>query len=190
MAQLLNWSLISVIGLFICLPWLGILLVPLVLLLSGPVGFAIWLWLRRGSQLKMAKKRKVLVVDDDPVSVAPVVQILSKRNAEVSFTESGLCALKMLEDQLFDFLVLDFALPDIDGTRILEEASGANNSFSPYRHRQTPVYFHTSSPEKVRELPLAHVNDFFVKEVIRKGASLAQLRDSFEPEFHRLGSGL
>lgn len=183
MTQVLGWSLIGLLALLICVPWAGIVLIPLLLMAGSPFGMLIWFLQSREARPSEARKTRVLVVDDDVVSVTPVLQLLEKRNAEISYAESGLAALRLLRGSSFDFLVLDYSLPDMDGEKILDIAWDAATAGRTER-RPVPVYFHTSSPEKVHTRSRTAEAGYLVKEVFQKGVSLSHMRESFDQEFN------
>ncbi|TFW19497.1 response regulator [Massilia arenosa] len=61
----------------------------------------------------------ILVVDDEPDSLAVVEQVLATAGARVSTARSAPEALAMLEHRLPDLLVSDIAMPDIDGLEMV-----------------------------------------------------------------------
>jgi CheY-like chemotaxis protein len=63
---------------------------------------------------------KILVVDDEPVSLMLLDTILSRSNFSVSTASSGQDALKQLNDKPFDLMILDLLMPDMDGLTLLE----------------------------------------------------------------------
>ena len=66
---------------------------------------------------------KVLIVDDDPLCVTLCKRYLSRdgsSNFDVKSESSGIAALERVEAEDFDCLVLDYYLPDINGTEVLE----------------------------------------------------------------------
>ena len=60
------------------------------------------------------KKSRVLVVDDDPISLFTLEHLLQP-HYEVAVAEIGAAALGLIEAQSFDLIILDVILPDIDG---------------------------------------------------------------------------
>lgn len=181
MAHVVGWSLIGLLALLIFIPWAGIVIVPMLLILGSPFGMLIWYLQSRDSLAVVTRKTRVLVVDDDAISVAPVLQLLAKRDAEVSYVGSGLAALSLLKKKSFDFLVLDHSLPDMDGEKILKEVVET----LPADRREVrcvPVFFHTSSPEKVHFTSAIMEGGFQIKQVFRKGVSLSLMRESFDHE--------
>ena len=63
---------------------------------------------------------KILVVDDEPVSLMLLDTILSRSNFSVSTAASGQDALNQLNKEPFDLMILDLLMPDMDGLTLLE----------------------------------------------------------------------
>ncbi len=65
---------------------------------------------------------KILVVDDE-LSVRLVIQcLLNEKGYETAEASNGLAALKLLETTLFDLIITDLRMPDMDGMNFLREA--------------------------------------------------------------------
>ena len=65
---------------------------------------------------------KILIVDDE-LSIVDVLRTLLKKNGYTITTASdGAEALKLLEEQVFDLLITDIRLPEIDGITLLKHA--------------------------------------------------------------------
>lgn len=63
---------------------------------------------------------KVLLVDDEEEFVETLAERMRTRGMEVSTTNSGADALKLVEDEAFDVVVLDLKMPGIDGLEALK----------------------------------------------------------------------
>lgn len=63
----------------------------------------------------------VLVVDDNPDSVAIIRSILEAFGFSVQSAESGAEALQMLEGDLPDAMLLDVMMPEMSGLEVLEQ---------------------------------------------------------------------
>ncbi len=64
---------------------------------------------------------KILIVDDEPVSLMLLDTILSRSNFAVSTALSGMDALNLLNKEPFDLMILDLLMPDMDGLTLLEQ---------------------------------------------------------------------
>jgi signal transduction histidine kinase/DNA-binding response OmpR family regulator/CHASE3 domain sensor protein len=71
-------------------------------------------------RLLPASEGSVLVVDDDPAVRRLVVETLRAEGVELREAADGHAALKEIEERRPDVLVLDLALPDLDGFAVLE----------------------------------------------------------------------
>jgi CheY-like chemotaxis protein len=67
-------------------------------------------------------KKRILVLDDDPVVTLSCKRILGAEGFSVSTAEKGKEALSCLEKEDFDLLISDVRLPDISGMTVLKEA--------------------------------------------------------------------
>ena len=63
--------------------------------------------------------RKVLVVDDEPINGHVLRQMLEFEGHEVTIVETGEAAIKILENEAFDLVLLDLMLPGISGFDVL-----------------------------------------------------------------------
>ncbi len=70
----------------------------------------------------MATKRKrALIVDDDPGMQDLVASILEEGGFECQVTETASKAHRQVEEQEFDLLIIDRKLPDTDGVYLLRQ---------------------------------------------------------------------
>jgi signal transduction histidine kinase/DNA-binding response OmpR family regulator len=69
------------------------------------------------------KMRRVLVVEDDPVQVAAMRDLLASRDVETVCAQSAAECLEHLKTTTFDCMVLDLSLPDSSGFALLEKLS-------------------------------------------------------------------
>lgn len=66
------------------------------------------------------KPLQILVVDDEQVIGDACRLVLSERGHTVTHCITGQEGLRELERSVYDLILLDMKLPDIDGTRVLE----------------------------------------------------------------------
>lgn len=68
------------------------------------------------------EKRRILVLDDDPIVTLSCKRILGAEGYSISTVERGEDALEKLSREDFDLLISDVRLPDISGMEVLKEA--------------------------------------------------------------------
>nr|CRH07202.1 Putative histidine kinase with HAMP domain, GAF domain, KisKA domain, HATPase domain and three response regulator receiver domains [Candidatus Magnetococcus massalia] len=105
--------------------------------------------------------RNLLIVEDDPNAAQALVHLLNSETVSITLAETGKEALKQLETQTFDCMILDLVLPDISGFEVLEQLSNYEALSKP------PVIIH-SGKQLTREEheQLQHYTD----SIIIKGA--------------------
>ena len=72
-------------------------------------------------KIKMENKGKILVIDDSATNVFLLQTLLEDYGYEVVFAYSGKEAIKHIDEQNFDLLLLDIMMPEIDGYDILDK---------------------------------------------------------------------
>jgi CheY-like chemotaxis protein len=66
------------------------------------------------------RKRRLLVVEDDPVERMSIRELIHHDDIEMEQVDSGEAALEMIRSQDWDCVVLDLKLPDMSGFDVLE----------------------------------------------------------------------
>ncbi|MCF8032534.1 MAG: response regulator [Desulfarculaceae bacterium] len=64
----------------------------------------------------------VLIVDDEPEFLETVAERLANRGFSVDTAQNGAVALEKIGSQIFDAIVLDLMMPEIDGMETLKRA--------------------------------------------------------------------
>lgn len=75
--------------------------------------------------------RRILIADDDPLLRALLVHRLSAEGYEISVAEDGAEALKAIDDQRPDLVVLDALMPVMDGFEVLRRLKATRISDAP-----------------------------------------------------------
>jgi CheY-like chemotaxis protein len=72
--------------------------------------------------------KKVLVVDDNLINLDVAVEAFSMAGAKVDSTATGAEAITLIERNVYDLLLLDLFMPDVDGLEVghAARASGKN----------------------------------------------------------------
>lgn len=124
---------------------------------------------------------KILVVDDTPVNLRLLVDLLSVHGYDVLTASGGLAALEVINTQPVDMVLLDVMMPDMDGFEVCRRLRD-NPSFA-----MLPVVMVTSldsKDDRVRGLE-AGADDFLSKpinthELIARVRSLMRIRRLYE----------
>ncbi|MEJ2695570.1 MAG: sigma-54 dependent transcriptional regulator [Candidatus Sulfobium sp.] len=64
---------------------------------------------------------KILIVDDEKTALKNLEHVMKKEGYEVTGTQSGQNALKLLDDQIFDVLLTDLKMEKVDGMQLLKK---------------------------------------------------------------------
>ena len=78
------------------------------------------------------KVKRVLLVEDDALQRASVTRLIGDADVEITAVETGKEALALLATTIFDCMIIDLKLPDIQGYELLQRMSaGEITSFPP-----------------------------------------------------------
>src|ERR1700722_4250158 len=66
----------------------------------------------------MAEQARILVVDDEPAAQNALFRALKLEHYDVSSARDGLQALEMLGSQPYEAIILDIAMPHVDGLEV------------------------------------------------------------------------
>lgn len=70
--------------------------------------------------MEKALRTKVLLVDDEEEFIATLGQRLDARNLKVTATTTGAKAIEIVDNQDFDVIILDLAMPGMGGLEVLK----------------------------------------------------------------------
>jgi len=79
--------------------------------------------LNRIKEYAAPRRRRLLVVEDNPAEQLSITELLGSDDIDVLVVSSGEQAVKAVNEQTFDCVVLDLRLPDISGFDVLERFS-------------------------------------------------------------------
>lgn len=68
------------------------------------------------------QKNRILIVDDEQIALRNLDHIMKKEGYEVTSTQSGSNALKLLEEQQFDLVLTDLKMEKVDGNQVLKRS--------------------------------------------------------------------
>jgi CheY-like chemotaxis protein len=70
----------------------------------------------------------LLVVEDDPAEQFTIRELLGSQDIDLEVVATGAEALRAVQEQAFDCMVLDLRLPDMSGFEVLEQLRGETGS--------------------------------------------------------------
>jgi len=98
---------------------------------------------------------RLLIVEDDESQRFLYQEELQEEGHEAVLAKRGKEALKCLERGLFDLIILDIHIPEMDGIEALEKIVS--------RYKKTPVILHTAYPEYRNQFVALLADAFVVK---------------------------
>ncbi|HST31584.1 MAG TPA: SpoIIE family protein phosphatase [Chthoniobacterales bacterium] len=109
----------------------------------------------------MEPSRQILIVDDDDASRSLLMRMLSSAGYNCRETDNAVDALKLIHAEKPSVLLLDFKMPDMDGTEMLRQLrSDPNPDIA-----QLPVVMLTGHGESEVQCLEAGADDFVIKPV-------------------------
>jgi two-component system catabolic regulation response regulator CreB len=84
--------------------------------------------------------KHILLVEDDPAIAEPLHYALSREGWDVAWHTTAQAALHALDQQRFDFLILDVGLPDLNGFDLCRQIR---------QHHTTPLLFLTARNDEI-----------------------------------------
>lgn len=70
----------------------------------------------------MQNNSKILIVDDEKIALKNLDHVMKKEGYDVTATQSGQNALKLLEERQFDVVLTDLKMEKVDGMQVLNKA--------------------------------------------------------------------
>jgi signal transduction histidine kinase/DNA-binding response OmpR family regulator/CHASE3 domain sensor protein len=128
------------------------------------------------------KVKRVLLVEDDALQRQSVVKLIGDEDVDITAVELGEEAIELLRTTIFDCMIIDLKLPDMQGHELLQRMSTENICCFP------PVIVYTG-----RNLTRAEENELlkYSRSIIIKGArSPERLLDEVTLFLHKVESEL
>ena len=128
----------------------------------------------------LAASKHVLVVEDDPTNQMIVCGMLHNAGYRTSVAGGGAQALKLMSEQAFDVVLMDWQMPDLDGLEVTRRLRrGDAGRFA----QVVPIIALTANAfsEDRNACLLAGMNDFLTKPVLSAHLSAAVQRWTHRP---------
>ncbi len=104
-----------------------------------------FLWQAAEQAAERKTMSRILLIDDDEDMLSITVRWLAKAGYEVSSASSGSAALKLLSEFTPDLILLDYAMPEMDGPAVLKAIRSGEAT------KKIPVLYRTGMDDIVTE---------------------------------------
>ena len=122
----------------------------------------------------MEKKKKILVVDDDPSIVKLVKSILEHEGFEISTASDGLDAMVQVKEVKPDLIVLDIMMPELNGYDVCHKIKFD----SPYK--DIPILLLTSRDQEIDPRIGKMMGIEYLQKPLQREAFLALVKKSLK----------
>jgi len=96
-------------------------------------------------QFHKREQKTVLVIEDNELDSSQIAKMLKGDGVQVTVANTGKKAIKLLEGKEYDCIILDYTLPDISGSELIEKVSNI-------KHKLTPVIVYSAKDFNKAEL--------------------------------------
>jgi CheY-like chemotaxis protein len=114
--------------------------------------------------MTLLKNKRILIADDDEVYLKYLTTLMNQSGAQILTVKNGKEALEVIPIQLFDLILIDLKLPDIDG---YEVAFQARNTLNINRHTAI-VGMSAGEAEEARQIT-SNMDDVLPKPLNAEG---------------------
>jgi len=113
--------------------------------------------------------KQILLVEDDPFLIDIYTTKLKRAGFKIEVASDGSDALRKLNEERFDLLVLDIVLPKIDGWEILEKIKNRSSA-------EAKVKMRTKSSSPLKDLKIVVLSNLGQKGEVEKGLKLGAIK--------------
>jgi DNA-binding response OmpR family regulator len=134
------------------------------------------------------KMPRLLLVDDEIPFTANLEKLLSRRGYEVTVANDGTHALRLVQEQEFDVVILDQKMPGLDGISTLQELkkkdlgvevlilTGHGSVESGIKGLQFGAYDYVRKPIRLSDLE-ERITQAFDRKLLRESKEISQQRN-------------
>lgn len=117
-------------------------------------------------EIHMEKQPKLLLVEDDPTArMLSIFLLKNECNCLVDVVETGQTALDAVKNNVYDLILLDLGLPDMDGQSVAANIRKINPSIP-----IVIVTAHGAKPEHSKKLLEIGINAYMIKPLSKEKA--------------------
>jgi HAMP domain-containing protein/signal transduction histidine kinase/DNA-binding response OmpR family regulator len=123
------------------------------------------------------KHKKVLLIEDNEVDAGQITHILDNDDLiEIEVTDNGKSALEHIRNNLYDCIIADYTLPDIDGTEFISSIYTLN------KHNATPLIVY--SAKDFSNMEKSRLKQYTNKILLKGNSSLELLLEETVMQLH------
>ena len=105
-----------------------------------------------------ANAMRILVVDDDPMTLKAVTKNLKKEGYEVRTASGGMAALQIIENENLDLIITDIMMPELSGLNLI-------SFFREFYSVKVPIIIISSLENNNYPSLQEGANDFLIKPI-------------------------
>ncbi len=135
-----------------------------------------------------SKVKNLLVVQADQIERDAIVDLLSGDDVSITAVGKGVAALEALEKQRFDCIVLDLALPDINGWELIKQIQQRVRSHQTQGLMFLPIIVYTD--KELTQQETSALKQAIASIIIKDEQAIARLLDQTTLYLHRSKANL
>ncbi len=120
------------------------------------------------------KVRKVLVVDDDPVLVRLVKELLKNQGFVVETAKDGIDAMVMVKKEKPDLIVLDIMMPELNGYDVLRALKFTDE------YKEIPVLLLTAREQELDKRIGEMMGIDYLQKPVQREALIEKIKKIFK----------
>jgi DNA-binding response OmpR family regulator len=109
-----------------------------------------------------SKGKKIMIVDDEPDITSMLKIVLEDNGFEVDAFEDAIVALKYYKASLYDLLILDIKMPEMDGFELYDEIKKIDDKMKVCFLTASEMYYNNLRKDKYSSLD----KDLFIQKPI------------------------
>jgi DNA-binding response OmpR family regulator len=130
---------------------------------------------------------KILIIEDNPTIARQLGEFLSGHHWQVDFAQNAGLGIKLALEHIYDVVLLDLNLPDMDGLDVCEEIKSKANIIPPVLMLTARDSFHDKAAGFHRGADDYLTKPFDLRELVLRCEALARRHNLHQPKTLQLG---
>ena len=128
-----------------------------------------------------SKGKKIMIVDDEPDITSMLKIVLEDNGFEVDAFEDAITALKYYKASLYDLLILDIKMPEMDGFELYDEIKKIDDKMKVCFLTASEMYYNKLRKDKYSSLD----KDLFIQKPIENEELVNIVNIKFINKYHK-----